>query len=324
MEKQLNGTGITSEAVTAQAYKFSHNHYEVPKYRISEVEKELDRLDKALQDVHEDLTSIYNQMLAGEGKPHADIVNAHLMILSDETFLNELQIQVTKYQYNAEYSLNMLARHYVQTLEPVDDPRFRERTEDLLSVIGHVLRRLMHGKDDSQSESEETGVVVARTLSPSDTAFPGIESALGWITETGGMTSPPAILARALEIPAVVGVPDVYDMINDGDTVILDCSSNLVIIDPTPETLLRYGCKVSGELRITDPLGLHVRPAALLAECASRFDCEIYIRYTGQSINAKSTIGLLTLNAPFGSRLKVTCDGTDASVALKALQKLTL
>ena len=102
-----------------------------------------------------------------------------------------------------------------------------------------------------------------------------------------------------------------------------DCVKGLVILNPDPQTVMRYREEGGGN-RGQGPSGLHVRPASQLAECAAAFECEIYINHKGHQVNGKSTIGLLTLNAPFGSRLEVTCTGPDADAALEAIQKIPI
>lgn len=324
MESQLKGTGISRKSVMGELYVFTHYHRDIPRYPISDVDNELRRLDEAIEKTRKDLTSIFDQMLAGRYKSHSDIVRTHLMILDDASLYDELQLYLESKRYNMEHVLDIQAKRYMQTLDPIDDPRFRERTEDLLIVIDHILRHLAEAAGNTPILSETGKIVVARNLSPSDMAFPAVENAIGLITEAGGMVCCPSVMAHALEIPAVIDVKDIMEQAVDGSKVILDCVKGLVILNPDPQTVMRYREEGRAEIEVKDPLGLHVRPASQLAECAAAFECEIYINHKGHQVNGKSTIGLLTLNAPFGSRLEVTCTGPDAYAALEAIQKIPI
>lgn len=325
MERHLKGTGISQKSVSGEVFVFSHYHRngDISRYSISDVENELRRLNEAIEATRKDLTSIYNQMHVDGYKAHADIVRTHLMILDDESFYNEVVISLEQKRYNIEHVLDIRAKQYIQMLEPIDDPRFRERTEDLLIVIDHILRHLKPASGDV-TPAASAKIIVARNLSPSDLAFPALENAAGLITEAGGMACCPSVMAHALEIPAVIDVADIVEQVTDGANAVLDCVKGLVILDPEPQTILRYHEEARDEVEIKDPLGLHVRPSSQLAECASKFKCEISINNNGHQVNGKSLLGILSLNAPFESRLEVICKGSDASAALKAIKEVPL
>jgi len=324
LQKELKGTGISRKTVMAEAVKFAYGRRTPSRYSVTEPTAEWRRLENAIEKTYESLSSVYTHMLSGDGKAFADIVRTRRMIVNEESFRHELQTALDQQGYNAEYILDSVVKQQTKNLAPIDDPRFRERTQDLLAVMEHVYYHLETEKDAAQTASETGSIVVARDLSPSDSLFPVVKHAAGLITETGGVTSCAALLARVLEIPAVVGVPDAFETVTEGSTLVLDGISGSVILDPEPKTAARYRTEVRAELEIKDPLGLHVRPAAQLAETASTFESDTYISHKGHDINAKSTIGLLTLNAPPGSRLLVVCKGPDASAALAAIRSIAL
>lgn len=240
MEQILQGIGVSPGIAIAPAFKFSHDRYDVPKYAITDLDAELARLEGAIEDTRKDLTTIYNQTLAGLGKAHADIFRAHLMVLEDVVLRNDVAQLLKEEQHNVEYLLDTLAKRYVQVMGTIDDLRFRERTADLLDVVDRLMRHLLVSERRTLRHIGCASVIFARDLSPSDTASMDIGTSIGLVIEAGSATSHSAILARALEIPAVVGVSEAFDTISAGTTVILDGAAGLVIIDPEPQTVARY------------------------------------------------------------------------------------
>lgn len=240
MEQFLQGIGVSSGIAIAPAFKFSHDRYDVPKYTITDLDAELARLDAAIEDTRKDLATIYEQTLAGLGKAHADIFRAHLMVLEDVVLRDDVAQLLKEECCNVEYILDTLSRRYVQIMETIEDQRFRERTADLLDVVDRLMRHLLVSERRTLRHIENTSVIVARDLSPSDTASMDIEKSIGLAIEVGSATSHTAILARALEIPAIVGVTGAFEAVSMGAMVILDGAAGLLILDPKPETLARY------------------------------------------------------------------------------------
>lgn len=240
MEQFLQGIGVSPGIAIAPVFKFSHDRYDVPKYTVADMDAELARLDAAIEDTRKDLATIYEQTLTGLGKAHADIFRAHLMVLEDVVLRDDVAQLLKEERCNVECILDTLAKRYVQVMETIDDQRFRERTADLLDVVDRLMRHLLVSERRTLRHIESTSVIVARDLSPSDTASMDIEKSIGLVIEVGSATSHTAILARALEIPAVVGVSGAFDAVNAGATVILDGAAGLLIVDPKPETITRY------------------------------------------------------------------------------------
>jgi len=240
LEQFLQGIGVSPGIAIAPVFKFSHDRYDVPKYTVADMDAELARLDAAIEDTRKDLATIYEQTLTGLGKAHADIFRAHLMVLEDVVLRDDVAQLLKEERCNVECILDTLAKRYVQVMETIDDQRFRERTADLLDVVDRLMRHLLVSERRTLRHIESTSVIVARDLSPSDTASMDIEKSIGLVIEVGSATSHTAILARALEIPAVVGVSGAFDAVNAGATVILDGAAGLLIVDPKPETITRY------------------------------------------------------------------------------------
>ena len=240
MEHTHRGTGVSPGIAIGPALLFNVERCDVPRYKIADTEAELARLDRAIEATRADLNLLYRRTASELSKTHADIFNVHLMLLDDVAIRDELAQRIPQEKLNAEHILNDLAQRYAKVLESVEEPQFRERTADLLDVVDRVLRHLLEAERPDLKELTEPSVIIAHNLSPSDTASMKIENTLGLAMDLGTATSHTAILARALEIPAVVGLRHLSSAIKSGETVIVDGSEGLVIIRPTEATLARY------------------------------------------------------------------------------------
>jgi len=240
LETYLQGIGVSPGIAIARALKFSHEAYDVPQYTVTDMAAEQLRLDKAIDATRADLESIYNHTVEGLGKAHAEIFRAHMMILDDAALRDDITHQLNTEHKNVEFILHDLSKRYVQAMSRINDPRFRERTADLLDVVDRLLRHLLEAERPDLRHLEHISIIIARDLTPSDTASMDISKAVGLAVEAGSVTSHSAILARALEIPAVVGIQDVFDAIPSGATVIIDGAAGKVIIDPERATLDHY------------------------------------------------------------------------------------
>ncbi|MCK5862177.1 MAG: phosphoenolpyruvate--protein phosphotransferase [Candidatus Hydrogenedentes bacterium] len=240
MERYLQGMGISPGIAIAPALLFFHDRYDIPSYAVSDLEAELARLDMAMQKTRKDLEIIYERAVQELGDRNAAIFHAHMMILDDVVLREELTTHLSEHQKNMEHTLDALATRYAQAMNSVDDLRFRERTADMLDVIDRVLRHLLDAERPNLRTLDQESIIVAHDLTPSDTASMDTSKALGLIIEAGSVTSHSSILARALEIPAVIGVEDASAAVTAGTMVIVDGSSGRIILDPTRETCVRY------------------------------------------------------------------------------------
>ena len=232
--------GVSPGIAIAPALLFFHDRCDVPSYAVTDLEAELLRLDMAMQKTRKDLETIYDRVVQELGNRHAAIFHAHIMILDDVVLREELTAHLTEHQKNVEHTLDALAKRYAQAMDSVDDPRFRERTADMLDVVDRVLRHLLDAERPNLRRLEQKSIVVAHDLTPSDTASMDTSKAVGLIIEAGSVTSHSAILARALEIPAVIGVENAPSAVGAGTMAIVDGSSGRIILDPTKETCARY------------------------------------------------------------------------------------
>ncbi len=262
MEVTIRGIGVSPGIAIGPALTFGVQAFDIPKYEVSDVEKELARFERAVIAVRGELERLYERTAEAIGEEHADIFKAHLMFLEDVTLREEVERRVASEKLNAEFLVGEWIARYTKIMTSVPDERFRERTQDLVDVGNRILARLLDAKLDGLEHLDRPSVVVAHDLSPSDAAKLDMANTLGLATDVSGPTSHTAILARAFEIPAVVGLKFVGSHALPGDSIIVDGSTGVVVIRPTEKTLARYQGEQKAEERTRKALlAAELRPS---------------------------------------------------------------
>lgn len=240
VEIALRGIGVSPGIAIGPALAFDVQSLDIPKYAITDTAAEIKRFDVAVEGAREELKHLHEETAQEIGERHAAIFKAHLMMLDDVTMRQEIRDRLKDEGLNVEYLLDDLVARYTRTLKTVDDSRFRERTADLVDVSTRILGKLLNTELKNVAHLRRPCIVVAHDLSPSETANIDIANALGLVTDLGGPTSHTAILARALEIPAVVGLKYAGVHVTPGDTLIVDGANGFVVIRPTEATLAEF------------------------------------------------------------------------------------
>ncbi len=240
MEIALRGIGVSPGISIGPALAFDMHTFDIPKHRIEDPAQELKRLDAVMEEVRQDLKQLHQRTSRSLGQDHADIFKAHLLLLDDVSIREELETRLKEERLNVEYLLDDLVAQYAKVMRTASDPRFRERTNDLLDVARRILSKLTSTEMASLEHIAPPSVVVAYDLSPSETANIDVANALGIAIDVGGPTSHTAILARALEIPAVVGLKYSCAHVKPGDMVIIDGTNGYVFVRPDASTLAEF------------------------------------------------------------------------------------
>jgi phosphotransferase system enzyme I (PtsI) len=215
------------------AQKTVHRHRFVAP---SEVSSEIARYNEAVERAQQDLREMAT--LVGDRRAETSILEAYVLMVADETLAESVRVQIETDRRCVEWAVSNAIEVIANRLAAVDDPYLRERSHDVEFVGDRLLRAL--GTDvDSGALPALSGpsIIIARDLSPADTAAMVDAPVVGFVTEMGTRTSHTSIMARALEIPAIVGVNDVLHRISAGDTVIVDGLRGTVVVRPTPEQL---------------------------------------------------------------------------------------
>lgn len=247
----LKITGIAASAgvAIAPAFKLEHPDYTVKQQHAKDSSAELQRFEEALAASVQELEAIKERTQQELGAKKAEIFESHLLILSDPELLTPVRDKIANELVTAEFALDETAKQFISMFENMKSAYLRERAADMRDVTKRVLTHLLGVKYVNPAEINTEVIVVAEDLTPSDTAQLNRQFVKGFTTNIGGRTSHSAIMARSLEIPAVVGTKDVLSQIESGDLLIVDGLDGEVIINPAPELVAEYESKRDRHLR---------------------------------------------------------------------------
>jgi phosphotransferase system enzyme I (PtsI) len=205
-----------------------------------EVAEEIRRFEEAVRITKEKLHEICEKLSLDRGSGMANLFQAQMLMLEDPMFLDRVYQEIENELVNAEWAVMKVGEELAETLAQVEDEYLRERAADIRDVSRHILANLSEeGRPDISSLPEKV-IIVAHDLAPSDTALLPKDKVMGFATDAGSRISHTAILARSLEIPAVVALGDISNRVATGQTIILDGNRGKVVIDPDDETIARY------------------------------------------------------------------------------------
>ncbi|MFB6465707.1 phosphoenolpyruvate--protein phosphotransferase [Cytobacillus sp. Hz8] len=236
----LNGIAASSGIAIAKAYRLVEPDLSFEKKTIDNISEEVERFQAALNQSKSELEVIKEKALVDLGADKAAIFEAHLLVLSDPELTTPIEDKIKSEQVNAEFALKETADMFVSMFESMDNEYMKERAADIRDVTKRVLSHLLGIEIVNPSMISEETIIVAGDLTPSDTAQLNRQFVKGFTTDIGGRTSHSAIMARSLEIPAVVGTKMATKEINNGDIVIVDGLKGEVHINPTPEVIEQY------------------------------------------------------------------------------------
>ncbi|MGJ8694946.1 MAG: phosphoenolpyruvate--protein phosphotransferase [Verrucomicrobiaceae bacterium] len=239
-EQIFQGTPVSRGIAIGPISVIARGFSAPPVYPISPgaIEAEKERFAEALTKTIKQLTALQERIESVSGREEALVFEAHRMVLDDPSLETRVHSKIESRLQNSEFCFYVVMQTFLEAMRRVSDPYLRERTSDIEDVTQRVLRNF--SADLGVSDPEEPRILVAYDLSPSDTASMDREKLLGFVTEAGSVNSHTAILARALGIPAIVGLDGAVLATTALAPAILDGSSGKFIVYPTPETTKRY------------------------------------------------------------------------------------
>ncbi len=242
-EKRFQGIGVAPGIAHAQVVIHWQDEEEIPlrKITIEELPEEIARFEAALIATRAELLEIQQRIADAIGSKDASIFDAHLLVVEDRTLIDEVLRNLEKDRHNVEYVFHQVAEKYCQTLSQIDDPYLRERVVDIEDVSRRVVRHLLGKAPRGLPNEDKPHIIVSHVLTPSDTASINRTLVLGFVTEQGSKTSHAAIMARSMDIPAIVGLHGIASELTTGDDVLVDGYTGVLILNPTTETLHEYG-----------------------------------------------------------------------------------
>src|SRR6478752_6669816 len=242
-ETRLQGVGVSPGVARGTLYVVEDDRDDVVKHRIepSEIPNEIGRFETALIQTRSQILEMQERIAQSIGAKDAGIFDAHLLVVEDRTLIDEVLRKLQADLCNVEFVFQEVATNYATTLSEIDDPYLRERALDIQDVTRRVVRNLQGQAPKDFLGLTHPHILLAHNITPSDTATMNREYVLGMATDLGSRTSHTAIMARSLGIPAVVGLHNASEKLENGREVLVDGYNGLLILDPTPETLWHYG-----------------------------------------------------------------------------------
>lgn len=237
---KIQGIKASDGIVIAPAYKLSGQGLNIEDKPCKNVDEEICRFYQAIDNCERDLDKISRHTRETIDADHAEIFEAHIQILKDPMILESVCKKIKDNFYTAEYAYALVSQEMIKMFQEMDNDYMKERASDIKDISNRLLSYLLNIEIKNLSDIHEEVIVVSEDLTPSDTAQLNKKFVKGFITEMGGPTSHSAIMARTLEIPAVVGLKSITESLNTGDLIILDGNEGLVIVNPSKAVLDQY------------------------------------------------------------------------------------
>lgn len=236
----IKGIGASPGIVIGKVLIVDKKDLKIEKKHIKDIEIEKERFLKAVEKSKKELIKIKEYAMYKVGEDKAKIFESHLMALEDPQLIDAALDKINVDKVNCEYALQEIRNFLINIFDDMEDIYLKERATDIKDVSDRIIRNIL-GKEYLQlGDLKEEVILVANDLTPSDTAMMNKEKVLGFLTNIGGRTSHSAIMARSLEIPAVVGLKDITSKLKNEDIVILNGANGNVIINPDTETIKKY------------------------------------------------------------------------------------
>ena len=242
-ELVVQGIAASKGIAYGQVFIYIQSNVEVPNYNVGAEKRieEIARFEQALVVTRQQVQKIQSEVAKNLGSEEAAIFDAHLLVLEDQALISETIREFEETAKNIETCFNAVAKRYIQAFSEIDDEYLRERASDLRDVTQRVLQNLLGQSSANLSHLIDKRIVIANDVTPSDSASIYRSQALAIVTDTGSKTSHAVIVARSMKIPAIVGVRDLTKTAREGDWAIVDGYEGIIILNPTEQTLFRYG-----------------------------------------------------------------------------------
>ncbi|WP_434333017.1 phosphoenolpyruvate--protein phosphotransferase [Mycoplasma capricolum] len=254
MSKQIKGIAASEGISLARALVIKETKLDIQKQLISDVDQEIIKLEQAIEKSIAYLKKIQQITLKKLGEEKAAIFDAHQDIANDPAIKEEVVELIKKEKVNAEYALFTVSNNYFEMFSQLEDPYFKERSADIkdvsLRIISHILGLEIH----DLSTIDKEVIIISDDLTPSQTAQLDKKFVKGFLTNVGGRTSHAAIMARSLEIPAILGLKNITELVKTDDLIALDGSSGIVELDLNDDDIKNYQTKVQQYIELKEQL----------------------------------------------------------------------
>ena len=238
----IKGIAASAGIAIGKVYKLESPKIEVVNELKGTVDEEVEHFNSALTKTVDDINKVKEKATGNLSEEELAVFDAHLLMIQDPEYTNQI-IEMIKANNSAAYSCQTVSKQMVSMFESIDDPYFKERAADVKDVSYRLLCNILGLIIPDLTTISEKVIIVAEDLTPSDTASLNKEFTLGFCTNVGGRTSHSAIMARSLEIPAIVGTGNIMSECNSGDMLILDAIEGVAIVNPSDDEIASYKTK---------------------------------------------------------------------------------
>jgi phosphotransferase system enzyme I (PtsI) len=252
------GIGVSPGVVICTAIVLDAEDLLIPKRHVEagHLQQEIDRFDIAVQQSSAELAKLRDDVTVSHGKDIGGIFDFHLTILRDKSLIGQIIAEIKGQSTTAEYAVSVVCRRYANTFASMKDKYFSERVKDVYDIERRILKTLIGQKHEDLAHLTSDVVVIAHDLLPSQTAALDRVHVKGFATDVGGRTSHTAIVARAMGIPAVVGLGNLTNEVTGGDIVIIDGSRGMVIVNPDADQMAEYREDAKNQVKLEIELAL--------------------------------------------------------------------
>ena len=250
----IKGIGASSGIALAKALVITNEDVNIHKNIIKDIDAEVDKFKNAISLSKKDLEFTRDKVAKEIGESEAQIFDIHIMLLEDNGFNEKVIDMIKNESCNADFALNVVRNEYITMFESMDNEYMQERAVDIKDISDRTIRHILGIKNTDLSSLEEDVILIVEDLTPSDTATMDKKRVKGFITKVGGRTSHTAIMARTLEIPAIVGCENSIDFIKNDDFIAMDGEVGVISVNPSTEILENFELKQKEELEYKELL----------------------------------------------------------------------
>lgn len=235
---EMKGLGTSPGIGIGKVFIYEDSNIEIIRRNVIDANMEWDRFLKAISQASLEIDNLYNKTYKEVGKNEAEIFVAHRMMLEDPDFSSRVKERIIQENINCEYAIKEVVDYFLGLFASIEDEYLKSRSIDIKDVSNRLLNILQNKKTVDLSKIDEKTIIVAKDLTPSDTAQMNKEMVVGIVTEQGGKTSHTSIIARSLEIPSIAGVKNITKIANEEEIIIIDGTSGKIILNPTDEEII--------------------------------------------------------------------------------------
>lgn len=288
----LKGYGVSPGIAIGQVVIKENFNYEITDEIVENVDLELKKFKATVLKSKENTRKLYEKMKKEASASEAEIFKAHLMILEDPEFIGSIENEILTTKKNTAYCINKVADHFIDMFQQMDDEYLKERALDIRDIKEQLMKSIFNYEAIDTSDIDNQ-IIIAHELTPSDTGNLDLNKVSGFITETGGQTSHTAIMAKSLEIPAVVGCKNIISQVTNNDQIIMDGAEGRVIVKPDNKTISEFESKRNKNTqfrkRLSELIGRETvskdgKKVELAANIGTEKDLEGVIKYDAEGI----------------------------------------